>query len=52
MVPNLKRLRQAMEDQTATQKPEFFLSVDPQGEHNEARWGEEFPLALRWLFFS
>ncbi|PSR13134.1 MAG: hypothetical protein C7N36_09195 [Bacteroidetes bacterium] len=52
MVPNLKRLRQAMEDRTTTHKPEFFLSVDPQGEHNEARWGEEFPQALRWLFFS
>jgi predicted alpha/beta superfamily hydrolase len=54
MVPNLERLKQEMEEQlrTAAVKPVFKLSVDPEGEHNEARWGQEFPRAVRWLFFT
>ena len=51
MIPNLKRLKKALESQDAVTKPEFFLSVDPDGEPNEARGGEEFPAALSWLFF-
>lgn len=51
MIPNLQRLKKALENQANEKKPEFFLSVDPQGEHNEARWGDEFPSAMSWLFF-
>ncbi|MCB0638584.1 MAG: hypothetical protein KDC54_18265 [Lewinella sp.] len=53
MVPNLERLKHAIEEQLrdAPVKPVFKLSVDPEGEHNEARWGEEFPRAVRWLFY-
>lgn len=51
MVPNLRRLRQAVEEHAHDRKPEFCLSIDPNGEHNEARWGQEFPIALQWLFF-
>lgn len=51
MIPNLQRLKKALENQASARKPEFFLSIDPDGEHNEARWGEEFSAALSWLFF-
>ena len=27
-------------------------SIDPKGQHNEYRWGIEFPKAVKWLFFS
>lgn len=26
------------------------LNIDPQGHHNEQRWGKEFPVALEWLY--
>lgn len=51
MVPNLHRFRDALSQHSSSIKPEFMLSVDPEGEHNEARWGEEFPKAIKWLFF-
>lgn len=28
---------------------QFRLEIDPEGEHNEARWGREFPKAASWL---
>ncbi|MEZ4983507.1 MAG: alpha/beta hydrolase-fold protein [Saprospiraceae bacterium] len=52
MIPNLERLKKAMEDSAGEHKPVFRLSIDPQGEHNEARWGEEFPRALQWLYYA
>ncbi|RMF02231.1 MAG: hypothetical protein D6772_03745, partial [Bacteroidetes bacterium] len=52
MIPNLKRLRQAMEEQDPFSKPVFHLVSDPLGEHNEHRWGLEFPQAVKWLFFT
>ena len=51
MVPNLERLRRAIERKSKEHQAEFNLSVDPNGEHNEARWGQEFPAALSWLFY-
>lgn len=51
MVPNLRRLKKAIEKQSGDQQPEFMFSIDPHGEHNEARWGEEFSPALSWLFY-
>lgn len=50
MVPNIRRFRKAFED-SGNAHIKFKLSVDPRGQHNEARWGEEFPRALEWLFF-
>jgi predicted alpha/beta superfamily hydrolase len=29
----------------------FHLSVNPEGTHGEAFWQEEFPRALKWLYF-
>lgn len=52
MVPNMKRLQQALLNQDAGSDPEFYFSVDPAGKHTETRWGEEFPKALRWLYFN
>lgn len=51
MIPNLQRLKKALENHASSKKPAFYLAIDPDGEHNEARWGEEFPAALSWLFF-
>jgi len=27
-------------------------AIDPRGQHNEYRWGIEFPKAIKWLFFK
>ena len=51
MVPNIRRFQKAFED-SGSANIKFKLSVDPQGQHNEARWGEEFPRAVEWLFFN
>ena len=51
MVQNLKALYETIDRQGfATDKLSVKLQIDPEGEHKEARWGEEFPGALRWLF--
>ncbi len=50
MVPNILRFQKAFED-SGNASVNFKLSVDPRGQHNEARWGEEFPRAVEWLFF-
>ncbi len=53
MIPNVQRLKAALHRRGLDgSKIEFNLSIDPDGEHNEARWGEEFPKAVRWLFFD
>ncbi len=51
MIPNLTRFKEAVERKGQTKKFEFHLSIDPEGEHNEVRWGKEFPKAVEWLFF-
>ena len=52
MGPSLQRFITALEDLGAKGKFEFHLSLDPAGLHNEARWGQEFPKAVEWLFFD
>lgn len=51
MVPNLERFREEIARQRGAHDVTFELSIDPEGQHNEARWGEEFPHAIQWLFF-
>jgi len=52
MVPNTTRFKETLESQgQKSQGLTFKLSIDPSGQHNEARWAKEFPLALKWLFF-
>ncbi len=52
MVPNLERFRQQLLEQTGSTRLEIQLATDPLGQHNEARWGKEFPKAIEWLFFQ
>lgn len=53
MIPNIEKLKQTIENQGfSTDKIDIELSIDPKGEHNEKRWGEEFPKAIKWLFFE
>lgn len=52
VVPNIQKLKAALESQGYGRQMEFELAIDPQGEHNEKRWGEEFPRAVQWLFFN
>lgn len=52
MVPNIERFRQALERQGVSNSLNFNIVIDPDGTHNEARWGQEFPGAIEWLFFQ
>ncbi len=52
MVKNLKTLNETIEKQCyGYDRVKVKLEIDPQGKHNEARWGEEFPKALEWLYY-
>lgn len=53
MIPLVKRFKEALEKHL--QHPAdvvFHLTFDPNGIHNEARWGQEFTPAVEWLFFQ
>ena len=49
MEHNAKRFKDVMEKHGRHQV-HFHLEIDPAGQHNEARWGMEFPKAVEWLF--
>jgi predicted alpha/beta superfamily hydrolase len=51
MVPNARRVKKQLESHNAQHKRfEINLSIDPKGQHTEARWGREFIKAIEWLF--
>lgn len=52
MVPNMQRFRNQLIEQTGAAQLHIRMEVDPLGQHNEARWGREFPKAIEWLFFD
>ena len=52
MVNNLNWLKSTLINQGRKEQEHFRLKIDPNGQHNEGKWGEEFPEAVRWLFFS
>lgn len=53
MVPNLQRFNDALLKQSADGlSVDLHLSIDPQGTHQEAHWGREFPKAIEWLFYG
>jgi predicted alpha/beta superfamily hydrolase len=53
MIPNIKKFKESLKNQGFdTANIEFKLSIDPNGTHNESRWGQEFPKAIEWLFYS
>lgn len=50
MVPNMLRFQREIERLSRQDSLEFRTEIDPHGQHNEARWGKEFPRAVEWLF--
>jgi predicted alpha/beta superfamily hydrolase len=51
MFSNIEKLIQTIEGQGfSSDKIQIKSELDPEGEHNEKRWGQEFPKALSWLF--
>lgn len=52
MVPGIKKFAQSLKQFRNSSNIEIKISVDAKGRHNESRWGEEFPQALEWLYFS
>lgn len=54
LLPNMMQLREAL-SVYEHRHPELLaaeMSVHPEGNHSEYFWGEAFPYALKWLFFS
>lgn len=49
MLSNAKRFKEVLEKRSQS-RIQFRLEIDPEGRHNEARWGQEFPKAAEWLF--
>ncbi|TDE18589.1 alpha/beta hydrolase [Dyadobacter psychrotolerans] len=53
MIPNVNKLQETLRGQGfGYSRVKINTSIDPKGKHNEKRWSEEFPLALKWLFFE
>ena len=52
MAPSLIRIKETLERQGQGSKMDIRLAIDPRGKHNEARWGKEFPRAIKWLFYK
>jgi predicted alpha/beta superfamily hydrolase len=52
MVTNAQRFKEFVEHRSGFNKShiQFRLEIDPNGRHNESRWGQEFPRAAEWLF--
>jgi predicted alpha/beta superfamily hydrolase len=51
MLPNIEKLKKTIESQGFdSKKIEIKAALDPEGQHNEKRWGQEFPKAIDWLF--
>jgi predicted alpha/beta superfamily hydrolase len=51
MLINLRRLRkQLLDESSTTHSMQVKMSIDPKGQHTEARWGQEFLRAIEWLF--
>lgn len=53
MIPNVTHLEETINNQGfGYNRVKIHTSIDPNGEHTEERWGREFPVALKWLFFN
>ena len=53
MIPNLEGFKKLIQQKKQQDSHfEFLTSIDPDGTHNETRWGIEFPKAIKWLFFN
>ena len=53
IAPGARKFKQIIEERGFDPgKVQFRLEIDPHGEHNEGRWGLEFPKAAEWLFYA
>jgi predicted alpha/beta superfamily hydrolase len=53
MIPNIERLKSVLERHGYDgAKIRFKFTIDSHGQHNEDRWGREFPSAVEWLYFE
>ncbi len=53
MVPNLERFKESLVKQQYGGHPiDVYLSVYPEGTHEESHWSREFPRAVEWLFYG
>ncbi len=52
MIPNLNHFKDTLERRGFDSgELHFEVSINPKGHHNEVHWGEEFPKAMKWLFY-
>lgn len=53
MAPNLERFKDALVKQHYGGNPiDVYLSIYPDGTHEERHWSREFPRAVEWLFYG
>jgi predicted alpha/beta superfamily hydrolase len=52
MIENAEQFKRHVEQAAgySNANMELRLEIDPHGQHNEGRWGAEFPKAAEWLF--
>lgn len=52
-LPNIKRLESILTAKIhSSAYVDFELSVNEDGTHSELYWGQEFPRAIKWLFYN
>lgn len=54
VLENVRKFKDVLENKPGFNPSQLNIKIssDPQGHHNEARWGEEFPKAIEWLFYN
>lgn len=53
MIPNVTKLQETLKSQGfGYNRVKIHTSIDPTGQHTEKRWSQEFPMALKWLYFE
>jgi len=52
MVEHLQRFYDLVKENPHGRNIPIRMSIRPDGQHNEAAWGTEFPAAISWLFFD
>jgi predicted alpha/beta superfamily hydrolase len=48
----VSRLDKILQEKRWKDEFDIIFSQNPTGQHKEIHWGQQFPLALRWLYFS
>ena len=52
-IPNVERFNSALlKERSSHPNLHFNLSINEKGEHSEYFWGQEFPKAIKWLYFN